>query len=97
MNKRLEPVNITIESDMDADDLGHRIVDCVKDCHTESNVINLIKVHVGNMKCEQFTNAVQFISEHLKHQGLDNCIFVPIGGSGIKDISIDYIKIVEEE
>ena len=99
MNKRLEPVNITIDSNMDADDLGHRIVNCVRDCHTESNVVNLIKIDVGNMKVEQFMNAIQFISDHLKHQGVDNCIFVPIcadGNNGIKDISIDYIKIVEE-
>ena len=97
MKKRLEPVNITIDSNIDADDLGHRIVDCVRHCHTESNVVNLIKIDVGDMKVEQLTNAIEFISKHLKHQGVDNCIFVPITDNGIRDISIEYIKIVEEE
>ena len=99
MKKILNPVGINIESSMDADDLGQRLVDCVRQCSSDANVVNLIKIKVGyNMRLDSIHDALRhIICEPLKEMGVSNCIFVPLKEGFIEDITIDYIKVVEDD
>ena len=95
--RRLEPVNLKLDSNMDADDYGQRLVDCVRAMNTDKNVINLVKIKVDeNMKATHFAAFMEEVAKSLKQMGADNCVYVPVGMLGIKDITVDYIKVVEE-
>lgn len=98
MNKRLEAVNIQIDSNMDADDYGQRVVECVRKCNPDQNVVNLIKIKVGDVTAEQIGRFIPDLRDMIKECGVTNCVFVPIGKRvGVKDITIDYIKVVDDE
>lgn len=100
MNKRLEPVNLKIDSDLDADDFGQRIVECVRNCNPDLNVVNIVKIDVGDARLpiEQFSHFVKSIRDMFIEVGATNCVFIPIGNRvGVKDITIDYVRIVENE
>ena len=99
MKKILNPVGINIESSMDADDLGQRLVDCVRQCSSNTDVVNLIKIKVGyGMSQESIHNVLEHgICKPLKEMGVSNCIFVPLKEGFIEDITIDYIKVVEDD
>lgn len=98
--KRLEPVNLKIDTDLDADDFGQRIVDCVRNCNPDLNIVNIVKIDVGDARIprENFAHFVKSIRDMFIEVGAKNCVFIPIGNSvGIKDITIDYVKVVEDE
>lgn len=99
MKKILNPVGINIETSMDADDLGQRLVDCVKQCSSDSNVVNLVKIKVGdNMRPESLHNVLkQAVYDPLKEMGVSNCIFVPLKTGYIEDITVDYIEVMESD
>ena len=99
-NKRMEAVNIKVDSNMDADDYGHRIADCVQQLNPDLNVVNLVKVDFGDSSIPM-DNLARFL-ENLKDMFISvnarNCVFVPIGERcGVKDITIDYIKVVTDD
>ena len=99
-NKRMEAVNIKVDSNMDADDYSKRIAECVKQLNPDQNVVNLVKVDLGNSDfpreiLAQFLKNLRdmFISVNAR-----NCVFVPIGERcGVKDITIDYVKVVTDD
>lgn len=98
--KRLEPINLKIDTDLDADDFGQRIVDCVRNCNPNLNIVNIVKIDVGDVRIpkENFAHLVKSIRDMFIEVGAKNCVFIPIGNSvGIKDITIDYVKVVEDE
>ena len=98
--KRLEPVNLKIDTDLDADDFGQRIVDCVRNCNPDLNIVNIVKIDVGDARIpkEDFSHFIKNIRDMFVEVGAKNCVFIPIGNSvGVKDITIDYIKVVEDE
>ena len=96
IKKRLEPTEIIIDSNMDADDFGQRITDCVRSMNTNSDVVNLVKIHIKeSVKPAEIELICSNISKSVRSLGIDNCIVVPTGVTGIKDITIDYIKVVE--
>ena len=99
-NKRMEAVNIKVDSNMDADDYGHRIADCVQQLNPDLNVVNLVKVDFGDSSIPM-DNLARFL-ENLKDMFISvnarNCVFVPIGERcGVKDITIDYVKVVTDD
>ena len=97
--RRLEPVNLKLDSNMDADDYGHRISECVQQLNPDLDVVNLVKVDFGE-SCIPFDELAHFLGnlrDMFESVNARNCVFVPIGEQcGIKDITIDYIKVVEE-
>lgn len=99
-NKRMEAVNIKVDSNMDADDYGQRIAECVQKLNPDLNVVNLVKVDFGDSSIPM-DNLARFL-EHLRDMFVSvnakNCIFVPIGERcGVKDITIDYVKVVPDD
>lgn len=97
--KRLEPVNLKIDTNLDADDFGQRIVDCVRNCNPDLNVVNIIKIEVGDTRIskEAFAYFIKDIRDMFIEVGAKNCVFIPIGNSvGVKDITIDYIRVVQD-
>ena len=99
-NKRMEAVNIKVDSNMDADDYGHRIADCVQQLNPDLNVVNLVKVDFGDSSIPM-DNLARFL-ENLKDMFISvnarNCVFVTIGERcGVKDITIDYVKVVTDD
>ena len=96
--KYLKAVDITVDACMDADDLGQRLVECVKSMDTNVNVVNLVKIRVGsNVARDMFPRIVEeeFIKP-LKELGATNCIFVPLVKDYIEDITVDHIEVVAE-
>ena len=99
-NKRMEAVNIKIDSNMDADDYGHRIADCVQQLNPDLNVVNLVKVDFGDssIPMDNLTRFIENLRDMFISVNARNCVFVPIGERcGVKDITIDYVKVVTDD
>ena len=99
-NKRMEAVNIKVDSNMDADDYGQRVAECVRQLNPDLNVVNLVKVDLGDSSIPM-DNLARFL-ENLRNMFISvnarNCVFVPIGERcGVKDITIDYVKVVTDD
>ena len=91
---------MTIDSNMDADDYGHRIIDCINNCNSEPGFINLVKIDVGQSRIswENLDKLIKGIKNMFNECGATNCVFIPVGeNSIIKDITIDYIKVINDE
>lgn len=99
-NKRMEAVNIKVDSNMDADDYGQRIAECVQQLNPDLNVVNLVKVDFGDSSIPRDTLArfLKNLSDMFISVNARNCVFVPIGEQcGVKDITIDYVKVVTDD
>ena len=98
-NKFLNPVDIHVDADLDADDLGQRLVDCVKQIDSEHNVINLVKIHFGEgaRACDVPTLIEKLVLKPLKEMGATNCICVPLKTGIIEDITIDHIEVLRKD
>ena len=96
--RKLNPVNIQIDECMDADDYGHRLTECVEQMPENTNVINLVKVRLGdNISVEKISHVLKGVAKDLKEMGAKNCIYVPLKQGWIEDITIDYIKVIDDE
>ena len=97
--KRLKPVNIQIDDCMDADDYGHRLTECIEQMSENTNVINLIKVRIGDniSSVEQFNYILKNVARDIGEMGAKNCIYVPLKKGFIEDITIEYIEVVNDE
>lgn len=99
-NKRMEAVNIKVDSNMDADDYGQRIAECVQQLNPDLNVVNLVKVDFGesSIPFDQLAHFLQNLRDMFESVNARNCVFVPIGERcGVKDITIDYVKVVTND
>lgn len=99
-NKRMEAVNIKVDSNMDADDYGQRIAECVQQLNPDLNVVNLVKVDFGDSSIPRDTLArfLKNLSDMFISVNARNCVFVPIGEQcGVKNITIDYVKVVTDD
>ena len=97
--KKLNPVDIKIDASMDADDLGQRIVECFRAVSSDSDVVNLVKIHIGEkMSLQEFQKTIpSMLIKPLRRMGAKNCIFVPIRKDYIEDITIDHIEVIDNE
>lgn len=96
--KKLKPVNIQIDNCMDADDYGHRLTECIEQMSENTNVVNLVKVHIGdNIHVDKFMYVLENVARDIKSIGAKNCIFVPLKKGLIEDITVEYIKVVNDE
>lgn len=98
--KRIEAVNIKVDSDMDADDYGHRIADCVQQLNPDLNVVNLIKVDFGESRIpfDKLAHFLKNLRDMFESVSAKNCVFVPIGERcSVKDITIDYVKVITDD
>lgn len=98
--KYMNPVDIQLDTNMDADDLGQRVVDCVRSCNTDLNFINLVKVDFGDthVPCDTLSSSMMELNRMLKECGASNCVLVPIGEKLlIKNITIDHIEVVTND
>ena len=99
-NKRIEAVNIKVDSNMDADDYGQRIAECVRSLNPDLNVINLVKVDFGDLSIpmDNLAHFLENLRDMFKSVKAKNCVFVPIGERvGVKDVTIDYVKVVTDD
>ena len=99
-NKRMEAVNIKVDSNMDADDYSERIAECIKQLNPDQNVVNLVKVDLGNSNIprEILARFLENLRDMFISVNARNCVFVPIGEQcGVKDITIDYVKVVTDD
>ena len=99
-NKRMEAVNIKVDSNMDADDYGQRIAECIQQLNPDLNVVNLVKVDFGesHIPFDELAHFLRNLRDMFESVNARNCVFVPIGERcGIKDITIDYVKVVTDD
>ena len=80
-NKRMEAVNIKVDSNMDADDYGQRIAECVQQLNPDLNVVNLVKVDLGdsNIPMDNLARFLENLRDMFISVNARNCVFVPIG------------------
>lgn len=96
--KKLKPVNIQIDDCMDADDYGHRLTECIEQMSENTNVVNLVKVRVGDhMRYENVMHILQNVAKDIREMGAKNCVYVPLKKGFIEDITIEYIEVVDNE
>ena len=96
--KKLKPVNMQIDDCMDADDYGHRLTECIEQMSENTNVVNLVKVRLGdNISVEQFSYILKSVAKNIEEMGAKNCIYVPLKKGLIEDITIEYIEVVNNE
>ena len=100
MSKRIKDIKISIDSTMDADDIGHQICEAAKSMDVDSGVINILKLDLGEcgMPLDNLENYVNQLRDCFKAFDVNNVIFLPIGKNyPIKDIHVEYIKVTEDE
>ena len=96
--KKLKPINIDLDGCIDADKYRHRLTECIEHMPENTNVVNLVKVHIGdNMSLEKFNKVLQSIANDLRKMRVDNCIYVPLKKGLIEDVTVDYIQVVDNE
>lgn len=98
-NKRMEAVNIKVDSNMDADDYGQRIAECIQQLNPDLNVVNLVKVDFGESRIpvDELAHFLENLRDMFISVDARNCVFVPIGGCcGVKDITIDYVIVTDD-
>ena len=93
---KLYPVDISIDSCMDADDLGKQLVDCFSNIDLDCNVVNIVKIHIGeDISLHSLeTYLKKTIVDNLSSMGAKNCIFVPIQKGQIENITVDHVKVL---
>ena len=99
-NKRMEAVNIKVDSNMDADDYGHRIADCVQQLNPDLNVVNLVKVDFGDssIPMDNLTRFLENLKDMFISVNATNCVFVPLGKSiGVRNVTIDHLKVINDD
>lgn len=90
--KKLELADIHVDTCMDADDLGQRIVDCFNKLSTDYKSVNLIKLHISDdMSVNHASLLCKNIIKSLHDIGAENCVIVPIKKGFIEDVTIDHI------
>ncbi len=100
MKTTIRPVNLVVDSSMDADDYGHRITECIQQLNSDISIVNLVKIDFGNSRipCEELTHFLKNLKDMFESLNVKNCVFVPIGERcGIKDITVDYIKVIDDD
>lgn len=96
--KKLKPVNIQLDDCMDADDYGHRLTECIEQMSENTNVVNLVKVRIGdNISAEHFMHIIKTVAEDIREMGAKNCVYVPLKKGLIEDITIEYIEVINDE
>ena len=96
---KLVPVDVNIDTNMDADDLGKNLVDCLKQMSINTDVVNLVKVHLNkDVPAWEASSVIKSVLvDPLKEMGAKNCIFVLLKEGLIDDITIDYIEVRNDE
>ena len=97
--KTLIPNKISFIPDEPVKEFESKIIECVKHLHPNESIINLVKIDFGDahLHWDAFSQLMSNIKDTFQAAGATNCLFIPIGNKvGIKDISIDYVKIVED-
>ena len=93
--KKLKPVNIQIDDCMDADHYGHRLTECIEEMSENTNVVNLVKVRLGdNISVGRFSQILKSVANDIREMGAKNCIYVPLKKGLIEDITVEYIEVV---
>lgn len=96
--KKLKPVNVHIDDCLDESDYRNRLTECIEQLPENTNVINLVKVRVGdNISAEKFHQVLKNVAKDIRTMGVKNCIYVPLKKGLIEDITIEYIEVVNDE
>ena len=96
--KKLKPINIQIDDCMDADDYGHRLTECIEQMSDNTDVINLVKIRIGdNSTVESFHYVIKNVAKDIRKMGAKNCVYIPLRKGLIEDVTIEYIKVVNDE
>ena len=83
---------------MNEDDYGHRLTECIEQLSENTNVVNLVKIRIGdNVSVEIVDKVLKRIAKDIRKMGAKNCIYVPLKRGFIEDITVDYIEVVNDE
>lgn len=93
--KKLKPVSIHFDNCMDADDYGHRLTECIEQMSDDTNVVNLVKVRLGDdISVEQFIHILKDVAKDIETMGAKNTVYIPLKEGYIEDITVDHIEVV---
>lgn len=91
-------INLKIDTNMDADDYGKRIVDVLSNIKNLTHEINLIKIKLGeNISQTQLSELLLPLTESFRLNGVTNFVFVPLIPGLIEDITVDKVEVIHVE
>ena len=92
--KQIVEVKLELDADMDADDFGQRLVDAARQTIVSNDTVNVVKIQLPD-RCnrEQIKQIIKPLQELFESQNINNAIFIPLHPDGIKDITIEEIKV----
>lgn len=91
--KHIKEIDLDCDDNLDADDLGTRVTDAMREATPHSNFANLIRVRMNmKMKKEEVARWLEQLQEAFHRVGVTNCIIIPtFDGFGVEDITIDEV------
>ena len=89
--KKLLDISVEVEDSYDADTVGQIVTNAVSKCNTDNGFVNLVKVHVGNVRMKQLSDILKYLHDALESHGIDNVILIPISDC-VTDITIEEIR-----
>lgn len=93
MNKIITTVDIDVDSNMDADDYGHRITECINKLIKDNDVVNVIKVHLdSHVKASDIEYLLNNLRSVFIELNFNNFVIVPVGICCINDVSVEYVR-----
>lgn len=95
--KKIIPIDLKFESNMDADHLGHLFTECINQTTIDDEILNLIKVRFSDDTKPDKVNAyLSTFGSWLVELNIKNTIVIGLTKE-VKDITVDHIKVVEEK
>lgn len=91
--KHIKEIDLDCDGNLDADDLGERVTDAMREASSYSNFANLIKVKMGkNVTKQGIQMWMEQLQEAFHRVGVTNCVIIPIFDDfEVKDITVDEV------
>ena len=87
---------ITCTDNFKIEDVEQVVQRACETVNLNTDHINLVKVDVGDLRCDQVHDLLRNLHGALLSKGVDNCIYIPVGEYGIRDITIERIEVSHE-
>ena len=97
MNNKVELINFCVDSNIeniDADDLGSRFVDLVSKINADT--LYLLKVRISEPQIPRSVAILKSLANMFRERDINNIVIVPIAENWIEDITIEEVRITNE-
>ena len=97
--KKLEDrkINVPILNDDSESDIKNYLEAALYNIPKTKNSAYVMKINVNNLTLDQVHMILKDLNRAFKKCRVNNCIFIPISNSGIKDITIEEVNLRDEK